>query len=772
MPPETQGEVVIDGHRCESSWIANKVTVGRYGADFNVIQDAVDYCDSIGGIWTIELYPYGTGLWDEGDITPGGTSIITIRGMDEHVAIAPTVAPAIAVINITDTMYLENLLVVAPDNTRPAVLVNTAAGAPVMTRCIIVGTGVGGYGLQMTQGFIDISYSALSGDTHLSTARCLMDCYHSTILGDIITAAEALNHDIGLMSCELTQGNINSLATGATVIACEGCSNIDVVTNSGTGLFTILGSYVNSVSCLNAGGEIRVRGGTLNSVTRAVGSVVWWRDDSTILVLPSATITDTMITWALAAAGGGKITIRLATGDYEEDNMALVDDVEIVGEGHTVASGSHITINSANPVFTAGAIQASLRSLRITQAGAGEVFLINDAAGVVHTDGVVFASTGGNAVTLTAGTFSAHSSTSNDGDYNLSTADCALILHRSCVDSGNIVTAGAFDHTVTLESVNMNGGSITNGATGATAISIIKCFDINAFTDASLAGTVVIEATIIVAATKSGTSPWIVRIGEFGALTNTNATGEITVYGGTVLSVSCSAGIIRLIDCLYQWINRTATGNIVDQSPFLADMPWHVQKWSWQAALANSQISVRGTPLDAGTGQILLEVTDNVAGSEAVESGAEAAGALSNKLTPARTPRFITQIAHDAFDAHTTAFYGLREVLGDYVPAATEEHAGFVWDGTDFQASSDDGAATETTNLAEPSTDAQHQLEVIIFGGVRVEFYVGGTLVATHTARIPSAALDHQHLLETAGLGGGDAIDVTVRNGGVAECPA
>ena len=121
-------------------------------------------------------------------------------------------------------------------------------------------------------------------------------------------------------------------------------------------------------------------------------------------------------------------------------------------------------------------------------------------------------------------------------------------------------------------------------------------------------------------------------------------------------------------------------------------------------------------------------------------------------------------------------FFGLRETLGDDVPAATEDHAGFIWDGSDFKASSDDGVATQETNLTTPSTDAQHQIEVIVFGGVTtvgwVEFYVDGILVATHSTRIPVNALDWQHLLETAGGGGGDAIDVTVRAGGVQECPA
>jgi len=261
-----------------------------------------------------------------------------------------------------------------------------------------------------------------------------------------------------------------------------------------------------------------------------------------------------------------------------------------------------------------------------------------------------------------------------------------------------------------------------------------------------------------------------------GAWSNT---GSTIVLRGCNIEAPVVAGnlaIVRMKNCSYRAIQRSGTGNIVDESPDLKDAPWHIQRWNWLTALANAQVVVRGTPLDAGTGQVLLQVVDDVPDVEAVESGTEAAGALSNKLTPARTPRFITQIAVDSFDAEVTMFFGLRETLGDAVPAATEDHAGFIWDGTNFKSSSDDGVGIQENNLAEPSTDVLHQLEVIVFGGVttvgRVEFYVDGLLVQTHVTRIPVHDLDWQHLLPTAGGGLGDAVDVTVRGGGVQQCPA
>ncbi len=238
--------------------------------------------------------------------------------------------------------------------------------------------------------------------------------------------------------------------------------------------------------------------------------------------------------------------------------------------------------------------------------------------------------------------------------------------------------------------------------------------------------------------------------------------------------VAGNAGQVRMKNCSYRAISRTGTGNIVDESPGLQNAPWHIERWNWEAVLASAQVGTRGTPVDGGSGQVMLEVTDNGAGQEAVESSLEVAGSLGTEFTPARTPRWLGQIAVDAFDAHVTMFFGLRETLGNAAPnLAAEECAGFDWDGTNFRAVSSDGITGETTNLTTPTVNVHVQLEVIIIGGVQVEFYVDGVLVATHStaAGLPAAVHDWQHLLATAGAGGGDVIQVTVRQGGCQECP-
>ena len=716
------------------------------------IQTALNTADAHGGFWVILLYPSTT--YNEGDLTTTGGALITIRGMDEHVMIAPAIAPAVAVINITETLYLENITIIAPDATRPAVLVNTAAGAPTITDCSIIGVGAG-YSLQMTQGSVDVHRGSFSGDVHLSTARCLMDCFFTTFLGDLITAAEALNHDIDLMSCEFTGGNITSLATGATVIAIEGGSDIDAITNSGTGLFTITGSYVDSVSCLNAGGEIRVRGGTLNSITRAVGAVVWWQDDNTLKVIPSGTTTDTVIQWAIAAATAGDVVL-IHPGTYAEP-IACKAGVDLKGVGP--ASGVIITQVNADIITLATNVHLDNLTIRLGTPDA-ERHLIED-----------------NAVACTA---------------RMSNLILEITAPTNIANLMVFYFTGAGDYTIERcsFSITYTGNAVGHGVHTSTNAATLHLVD-NDFT--YLVNNAAIHIFCSVASTITGSgNTWAGTAIMFETSNGTitldhdalTCTAGWTVTGTTIVLRHCpieapvvagNLATVRMKNCSYRAIQRTGTGNIVDESPDLKDAPWHVQRWSWMATLAQSQVSVRGTPVDAGTGQVLLQVVDSVVDVEAVESGTEAAGALSNKLTPARTPRFITQIVVDSFDAEVTMFFGLRETLGDAVPAATEDHAGFIWDGTNFKSSSDDGVGIQENNLAEPSTDTLHQLEVIVFGGVTtvgwVEFYVDGLLVQTHVTRIPVNDLDWQHLLPTAGGGLGDAIDVTVRGGGVQQCP-
>jgi len=364
--------------------------------------------------------------------------------------------------------------------------------------------------------------------------------------------------------------------------------------------------------------------------------------------------------------------------------------------------------------------------------------------------------------------------------------------------------AGAGTYTIERCSYSIGGTGATLGITNNTAAATIHLID-NDFTFTNINATHIYSD---IAGTWTGEgNRWSGTCHMFnvtdGTITLDNdamlCTGAWTNTGTTMTLRNCvieapvvagNLSNVRMKDCSYRTIQRSGTGNIVDESSRFSDAPWHAEKWTWQALLANAQVVERegigGTAIDAGTGQVLLTVIDNAADIAGIEISPEVAGSLGNEFTPAQTPRFLTQISahtdnasavgNPAFDPHIEMFFGIRETLGNAVPGAAEDHAGFIWDGTNFNASSDDGVATEETNLATPSDDVQHQLEVIIFGGVTtvgwVEFYVDSALVATHSTRIPVNGLDWQHLVVSGAGGGGDTITVTIRNGGVQECPS
>ena len=544
------------------------------------IQVAVNTANAHGGEWTILLYPGAP--YRQGDITHVGVANITIASMGhERAVIAPTVAPVAGVIVSGAILTLDGVDVIAPDATMPALRVTGGT-------CTCIGNsefrfvGAGGDAIQQVAGILTFDHCViLTGDIDLSGSGCTLNMYFCRLVVDPIDTAGAFAHQITLEHCDLNGQNINSAATGATVISMAGCTNVGVLAHAGTGAVTLRGSEVASINMI-AAGTVVAYGGYIGAITRAAGSVVWWLDDSTIKVLPSATITDGVIGYALVAAAAGGITINIAHGTYEEDSLVVPDDVQIVGEGKNFST--QIIINSVNDVITFGNVTAGIRRVGITQNGAAEAIVINNAgADVIISDCNISALAARDAIQMTAGSATIRGGIIVRGDIDLSTAACTLDMHMSCIHDGDIVTAGAFDHVVTLISVDMNNNNITNGATGATTIIFEKCIAVNAFTDASLLGTVLIETTVITTATKTGTSPWTVRVGDFGVLSNTNPVGAITCYGGLTYSLARAIGPIviwensntlhvkpctTITDTIIQWaVAAAGAGDVIIINP-------------------------------------------------------------------------------------------------------------------------------------------------------------------------------------------------------------
>ena len=135
----------------------------------------------------------------------------------------------------------------------------------------------------------------------------------------------------------------------------------------------------------------------------------------------------------------------------------------------------------------------------------------------------------------------------------------------------------------------------------------------------------------------------------------------------------------------------------------------------------------------------------------------------------------IARFLWDRTGANEFICVGLRETPGDVMPAGggAEDCAVFCYDsGIGFFTRTDDGTDSEDQVIAAPGHINPIQLEVVIFGGVRVEFYMDNALVATHVTRVPIDTLRWQHLLYTDGGGGVTDVNMEILNGGCQECPA
>ncbi len=257
---------------------------------------------------------------------------------------------------------------------------------------------------------------------------------------------------------------------------------------------------------------------------------------------------------------------------------------------------------------------------------------------------------------------------------------------------------------------------------------------------------------------------------------------SLYVGTGTVIARNCSInGLIstnsatsklRLSNCIYRAVTRSS-GNIVDESPQSLDSIYHLAKYEGDVLIASANIATRtsvGTVSDGGNGQCVLH--NAAAGYAGIENPAEAGGGLATTFNPTRTPRFSVQFSSSSFPANSSMFFGLRAALGAAVPAMNEIHAGFRWNGANFIASSSDGAGVGVAdNCTTPSVNVQHQLEIIILGGIQVEFYIDGVLVFTHAtaAGLPSGEMQWQIISIDAAA---QTIDVSVRRMFCQECPS
>lgn len=246
-------------------------------------------------------------------------------------------------------------------------------------------------------------------------------------------------------------------------------------------------------------------------------------------------------------------------------------------------------------------------------------------------------------------------------------------------------------------------------------------------------------------------------------------------------------GTVVLFGSSYGTLSRHGTGVIVDLGTHTHPTHMHVVRKTWTSLtqLYDGQ-GVRnagGMVALSGSGDLLLSVLDNQANSAAATARPhDADGAFPSKFRVERCPRYVQEAAFSSFAPNLRAFFGLRaNRLANKLPTMNEIHAGIIFTGTAFIASSSDGGGVGQTSLVAGHNIGTALLrrlkfEVVIYGNEKVVFKTqsgGGESddYSTHMEPpgLPTGDLDYQELLFSTGEGGPSISRVTLGEGFVEE---
>ncbi len=447
---------------------------------------------------------------------------------------------------------------------------NNAACVLYVDNCEITGVAAPVNSIVMTAGYVLLRTCALqAGDIDLSTAPCTLEIYLCQIAGggidlagaahtlnisytrivggDITTAAEAIAHAISLYHVEMNGNDLVSAATGATTLLMRGCTTVDTVSHAGTGAFVIRDSDVATVTS-TAAGVFTIFGGNINACGGATASVTWkihGRQYEVIAGMLVQHAIDAAVADTPAPAVTDPYGILIHPSVYNEA-LVPADHVNLVGLGERAV---RIVQTGAGNILTVGNVTCQLMNLALDHSGGGAgacVFVTNAGSDIYleHCE-ITGRPAAVHVIRMIAGRIEMHDCEVLAGDIDLSTAACTFEARFCNIANGDIDLAGIFvDHNLMLDHVDMNGGNIDNAATGAVTIELTYVSDINTFTDAGLVGTVLIEHSFTLLTTKTGTSPWTVRVASMGTVSNNNATGAILIYGGFVFDCNGAVGAV------------------------------------------------------------------------------------------------------------------------------------------------------------------------------------------------------------------------------------
>lgn len=176
--------------------------------------------------------------------------------------------------------------------------------------------------------------------------------------------------------------------------------------------------------------------------------------------------------------------------------------------------------------------------------------------------------------------------------------------------------------------------------------------------------------------------------------------------------------------------------------------------------------------LAGGSGQKVLQVSDNQVGTRRVELTAAINNGLAIVWEPAKNPylRIGFNMAAGLFGrTNLKWFIGLRATpSGTALPVAAEHHMGLRFDGSQaannrFAFVRSDGTLGTSLFNDAVITGGSQAVEMEMVSAMDIQFRIDGVVIAAPATLLPTTNLQWQLLIISDGTGGGTTSEVTIR---------
>jgi hypothetical protein len=192
-----------------------------------------------------------------------------------------------------------------------------------------------------------------------------------------------------------------------------------------------------------------------------------------------------------------------------------------------------------------------------------------------------------------------------------------------------------------------------------------------------------------------------------------------------------------------------------------------VLNWEDDAS-SNYQMTIvnngSGSEANGGSGQMRLQVDDDLAGDASYYNMVEQNNALDTSFNVARNPYMRAEFAVNNSDPVVQMFLGLRRTPGVALPVPTTEVcAGLNWNGAFWGFINGNGSGAQDSSGSQTvAANTRYVIEIFVTAAY-VEYWKDGVLMKTSTTGLPTGDLEWQFLIRSAAGGGaGDKSRLTI----------